>query len=750
MTDDKALKRALTAELAKDQPNLNRFAELSEKLLVSDPDAVRFSVDAGHIKRLGQELVGKAETALAELIKNAYDADATTCKVTFANAEAKRGGTLIVEDDGVGMAEADIRESWMRLSTGTKLEHPLSGLYQRSRAGRKGIGRFAVQRLGAELVLETKPGGENTGYRVTFDWERDYPQGASLSQISNRLERFSKQADEQGTRLVIKNLRDPWNDQAIGRVWRSVLLLQPPFPVHRSRTVLGIDPGFGVTINGTTEAESKREWSIEKKFLDYAIAVISGKVDAEGVATFNLDSKRLEVRETHQPAQRFLVLGELEFKAHYFVFDARVVPGLAVRTITEFARTYGGVRVYRNGFRVPPYGEPNDDWLKLAFDTARRTLLIPSNNFNFFGQVMLDVEHNLLLEETSGREGLIENEAFSELQAFVRTGLEWGAKRVASLRERKVDPGKTRKPKDIEVPGRPSAALTSVISAVSSLAADSGDLRTAELIEELERVKEAQQVFEEEVEAERERAIRYEEMLRILASLGMSIAVFGHEIGGALTIVGAEIAQLKQKVRTAKAQALDFSAVEDAVARLADLGRYIVDVMSNAESRELVSVPLYAAITRFVEQFSTYLDKQGVGFETSIEPQYLRTIPIHRSELDAVLFNFMTNALKAMRRANVAHGRIRVSAERRENLAVLSFQDNGTGIPEDLHERIFDAFYTTTDYVPDEVAGPGSGLGLKIISDIAAVYGGWVKVGTPDAGFATRLDFALPLAEGQV
>jgi signal transduction histidine kinase len=81
---------------------------------------------------------------------------------------------------------------------------------------------------------------------------------------------------------------------------------------------------------------------------------------------------------------------------------------------------------------------------------------------------------------------------------------------------------------------------------------------------------------------------------------------------------------------------------------------------------------------------------------------------------------------------------------------VLSFQDNGIGIPEDLHDRIFDAFYTTTDYAPDEVAGPGSGLGLKIISDIATVYGGWAKVGNPDVGFATRMDFALPAAEGQV
>jgi signal transduction histidine kinase len=478
--------------------------------------------------------------------------------------------------------------------------------------------------------------------------------------------------------------------------------------------------------------------------------VISGTADAEGVATFSLESERLGLKESHEPSQRFLLLGELEFKAYYFVFDPRVVPGLAVRTITNFARMYGGVRVYRNGFRVPPYGEPNDDWLQLAFDTGRRTLLVPANNINFFGQVMLNIERNLLLEETSGREGLIENEAFAELQTFVRVGLEWGAKRVASVRERKVDPGKARKAKEVDPSALPSAALSSVISTVSSVAAQTGDAATEELVEELERVKEAQQVFEEEVDAERERSVRYEEMLRILASLGMSIAVFGHEIGGALTIVGAEIVRLKRDAQIIKAASLDFTSAEDAIAKLGDLGRYIVDVMSSAESRELVSVPLHTAIIRFVNQFSTYLNKQGISFETSIDPPYLRTAPIHRSEIDAVLFNFMTNSLKAMRRASVSNGRIRISATRRDDFAVLSFQDNGAGIPSDVHERIFDAFYTTTDYAPDEVLGAGSGLGLKIVSDIAAVYNGWVKVGTPESGFATRLDFALPVADGQV
>lgn len=743
------LKDKLAKELAKEGVDLGRIAELSEKLLAADPNFLRFTVDAGHIRRLGEELVGKAETALAELVKNSYDADAVSCNVSFSGA-SEPGGTLVIEDDGVGMTEAEIRGGWMRLSTGEKIDHPLSPIFHRSRAGRKGIGRFAVQRLGTALVLETRPSGERKGHRVTFDWEADYPQGASLSQVANKLESFAKEPDEHGTKLIIENLRDAWSEAAMGRVWRSVLLLQPPFPVAlpRKRGSRVDDPGFELSINGRSEAQAKSDWSVQSAFLDYAVAIISGRIDAKGVATFTMESSALGVTETHRATEPFLALGELEFKAHYFVYDAKVVPGLAVRSMIEFGRMYGGVRVYRNGFRVQPYGEPHDDWLKLAFDTARRTLLIPANNFNFFGQVTLDVDRNLLLEETSGREGLIENEAFAELQTFVRMGLEWGAKRVGSLRERKVDPRVKRRKTGND--GRPSAAMASLISRAATLAKDSGDERAADLVDDLERVKDAQEAFEKETDEEREATARYEEMLRILASLGMSIAVFGHEIGGALTIVAAEIQRLKLESQNAKADRLDFASAEAAVVRLGDLGRYIVDVMSNAESRQLVNVALHAAITRFVTQFSTYLDKQGVAFETHVAPQYLRTIPIHRSEVDAVLFNLMTNALKAIRRANQHNGRIKVSAARLDNMVVLSVQDNGTGIPEELHDRIFEAFYSTTDYAPDDVAGTGSGLGLKIISDIADVYGGWVKVGQPEAGFEARIDFAVPVAEGQI
>ena len=103
-----------------------------------------------------------------------------------------------------------------------------------------------------------------------------------------------------------------------------------------------------------------------------------------------------------------------------------------------------------------------------------------------------------------------------------------------------------------------------------------------------------------------------------------------------------------------------------------------------------------------------------------------------------------------MKRARVSNRRIRISASREGANALISFEDNGTGIAPEIQARIFDAFYTTTFQDPDEIAGPGTGLGLRIVSDIATSYGGSVSLGEPTGGYNCRFDFRIPVAGGEM
>ncbi|WP_299752826.1 sensor histidine kinase [uncultured Tateyamaria sp.] len=758
LPEETDIKNALTLELAKPDPDPKRIAELSDALLDEATGSVRFTVDAQHINRLGYELVGKQETALSELIKNAYDADATSVEIEFEDYD-KVGGNLIVTDNGAGMDAQTIRNSWMRLSTNDKGDNPVSERFKRLRAGRKGIGRFAVQRLGKSLILETEQAGKDQGIRVVFHWDSDFTAGTNLNQVWHEVETYDKEPDASGTTLKIHDLRDRWTKSTIERVWKSVLFLQPPFDTDAATNTNASD--FSVSINGVTSRQQSIELNIEEAFLNNAIATIEGSIDDKGKATFRVASEKLDLDETHQSDISFLIAGAVNLKTHYFIYTPDAMSGMSVKLASDMGHKYGGLRVYRNGFRVLPYGEPHDDWLKLARDAARRNLLVPANNSNFFGHVSIDKDASPLLEETSSREGFIENEAFEELQAFCRRCVEWAATRVASARKRKTsasqpdfEPTYTRKPSEIirehiEHKNKGSNGDSEDEGGNQNTSGDNGDKHDDDTAF-LEHLLSKQEKFEETVDERLGQSVEYENMLRILASLGISISLFGHEIKSASAAVDnslavAEIDAEKLKNDSERLQIeTDLASLQSATNRIFDLGSYVESLVSKTRSRELTPVHVDTAVRHFLKQFQSYLQKRHIEFDVEIEPIDLLTPEMHASELDSALFNFLTNSVKAIEKTNTNKPKIRVSGRSEGEFTVISFEDNGVGVPEEVRDRVFEAFFTTTETDGDSISGIGTGLGLQIVSDIASAYGGSVALSdNPTDGYTTRFDLKL-------
>ena len=753
-------KYALMQELKKSDPDPKEVARLSDALLDKANDSVRFTVDAQHINRLGLELVGKQETALSELIKNAYDADATFVNIDFDNFD-KVGGNLKITDNGSGMNAQTIRNSWMRLSTNDKVENPVSERFKRLRAGRKGIGRFAVQRLGESLILETKQVGEENGIRVKFDWDADFTAGTNLNQVWHEIEIYAKDYSSSGTTLKIRNLRDRWTKATIERVWKSVLFLQPPF--NNDDVTDDSNSKFSVSINGLSSHQQRIDMNIEDSFLSNAVAKIEGSIDEIGKAIFRVSSDKLGIDETHHSDAIFSIGGTVNLKSHYFIYTTDAMPGMSTKSASEMGHKYGGIRVYRNGFRVLPYGEPQDDWLKLARDVARRNILVPANNFNFFSQVYVERESNPFLEETSSREGFIENEAFEDLQSFCRSCLEWAATRVASSRKRKTtssqsdfEPTYTRKPSEIirerikdNHKGTPSGTSDDD-QYPEALNENRDNEKNTDDSNFLITLLLSQLKFEGEIDERIVQSLEYENMLRILASLGISISLFGHEIKSATTAVDNSLAvakidaeELKDDVERNRIE-MDLSLLKSATDRIFDLGSYVESLVSKTRSRELKQVHMDTGIRSFLGQFEAYLLKRNIKFVVDVDPIDLFTPKMHASELDSALFNFLTNSVKAMERAGTDQPKIRVGARRDGNFVVISFEDNGVGVSEDAKDRIFEAFFTTSDTDGDSISGIGTGLGLKIVSDIASTYGGNVSLSDrPSSGYTTRFDLKL-------
>ena len=136
------LKEQLSQEVQKEHSDNNLILSLSNSIINLDDEQVRFSIDAGLIDRLGKELVARQETAVSELVKNCYDADANNVTLSFIDSDAI-GGTLKIQDDGDGMNREELVNGFMRISSTDKLHNPVSRTYKRKRAGQKGIERLS-------------------------------------------------------------------------------------------------------------------------------------------------------------------------------------------------------------------------------------------------------------------------------------------------------------------------------------------------------------------------------------------------------------------------------------------------------------------------------------------------------------------------------------------------------------------------------------------------------------------------------
>lgn len=106
---------------------------------------------------------------MSELVKNAYDADASLATLDFIDVDYE-GGTLVIEDNGSGMTRDQLINGFMRISSSAKIHEPISPIYERNRAGRKGIGRFSAQRLGNSLTIITQTKDSDTALKIVVDW----------------------------------------------------------------------------------------------------------------------------------------------------------------------------------------------------------------------------------------------------------------------------------------------------------------------------------------------------------------------------------------------------------------------------------------------------------------------------------------------------------------------------------------------------------------------------------------------------
>jgi signal transduction histidine kinase len=751
--------------------------EINQQLALLNTNSISFSVDANIINRLGRELIGRAETGVSELIKNTYDADATFVEVNFINSNVT-GGALVIDDNGHGMTKEDIIKGFMTLSSTIKVHEPISPKYKRRRAGRKGIGRFATQFLGEKLTIVTQVETESFATKVIIDWN-SYSIDKELSSVENEIQVVPKEKYH-GTTLYIEDLRHSWTDGQIRRVFRYISdLLQPTF-LSRTSEQLNLakkgDESFLVECYRSENGIKSIIADINKLLFEKCLAEVNGYVAENGrgyVAvkseSFQLNDSELEISSSSVNSDAplpYRTLKNVDFKAFYFIYDRHEyykngITKQDLAKIQNLADEQSGIRVYRNGFRVLPYGEIGDDWLGLDRRTSRIqfelneasvSFNIPHTNKNFFGFVEIIDQEGALFEETASREGLIENEALAELKDFLRKAIIAGIGRVAPFvynekqdRDRKKNEAKTLREK---VQGL-QTKIDEFTSSSSNSESDDGNENDETSDESNSRKKSEITDMLTDLQSDLKIILDELAMLRILATLGITIGEFTHEIIQFPIFFNSKLKSLllSEQDEEKKESLLQ---IIDKINHLDTYTSYFNDAVSRNASRDLEFVELRRVIRPFLSSTKWDFEHEGITVEEKIIGYDLYTIQMHPSEWHSILLNLYTNAKKALRRAKPQLKKIKISAGKEGEVVFLEFSDNGDGIRKEIRDRIFDAFFTTS--TPAGLGGAssdqllGSGLGLKILKDIVSEYRGKIFVGNPPDGYNTCMRVEIPAA----
>lgn len=449
---------------------------------------------------LGDQLIGSARLALFELVKNSYDADSSAVTVELCDLD-KDEPYIVITDDGIGMSFEDIRDIWLVPGADHKLlakqQLRRSHKFGRLPLGEKGLGRFAVHKLGENIILVSRCQGASYESVVEIDWlslvNNEFLSDARVEVKKQPPEYFPD--DNHGTAVVIANLRDKkWTRGDIRRAFRQVTSICSPFKGPKDFKVEFKVPGRESDLEGIPSYEEILEraiWRFEFSINDDGSFAWNYSFENRltGVPLENREASKIGVRllvpapdrdplgdSSKSRDKRIMVDAEYlkgigNIRGEFYVFDrdkevlARMPESQLIKLFLDES---GGIRVYRDGVRVYNYGERGDDWLGLDLRRVNRPASRISSNI-MIGAIHIAQEGSTDLIEKTNREGFVDSESLGRLKKLVL-----GAISVFEI-ERHQDKDRLRRLLKTDEP-EPTYTVSAEISKLRSLASQNGVL----------------------------------------------------------------------------------------------------------------------------------------------------------------------------------------------------------------------------------------------------------------------------------
>lgn len=810
----------------------------------------QFDINPHVIRQLGEELVPDEMTALMELIKNAYDADASYVKIDI-NTEGvyteeqltypTHKGYIVVEDSGVGMDDTTIEKSWLTISYSNK-RAGVDGIKKKTKKertplGDKGLGRLSTQRLADYCEIFTTPEGGSKRYHVAFDW-REFDKVERLSQVPVKVE-STPAGISKGTKLVLTNLlsTEVWKGDRLDTFKNKIVQVLTPFSEVRKFYVY-------VTVNGEhidvmkkldsilSLCQSSYEFSFDGEYLNVSGVIKPMKLGSGNNRTVQENYKAFIEKDAGKKFAEYFFTTKKKDKSFFspvengfIAFSKRFsfqndMAGLAsldgrkcnpgafngkiydfaltdnfgavtnvfdtASEYKEYVKTQTGIKIYRDGFAVQPYGFGQNDWLGLSKGQTSGSSFYGLRPENTVGYFSISEGVNIHLKDKTDRQGFVENEyqynfeliaityirkecdSFIEAvrrcyNDFIRkykqenTGIktiQQAYKEIRTAADASI--GYKKRVSDLrkEVSHFDETSSRIVKEANSLFSAGSYE-KALKLLDENKTTLEQAQTLLAELEefvnktAQLSSSVDFIEPkidtlesqlddFSTLAAVGMTAESITHEFPNLIKRLNEGNTEFMKKVSKEpieRGTCQDFSRqVAIATNAMAQQLKHVSPALRYARESK-ITFDIRQFFESQKEQFyNLYMEKYGVSLDVKEETPF--SITINEGRFIQVMDNLINNSIYWLRQHPNEHPKVSILVKR----PWLYVSDNGLGVAPAVEESLFEPFVTM------KPKGQGRGLGLFIVRQLLDAVGCFIVLDERKNVYNRRYVFAINLS----
>ncbi|WP_282015628.1 ATP-binding protein [Marinifilum flexuosum] len=742
---------------------------------------LRYSVSSGLKNLIGKHLITDEYVAIFELVKNSFDAHATKAIITFENIYSKRG-KIIIQDDGKGMNFQHLKERWLFVAYSAKKDGSEDEDYRnrlgvkKFYAGAKGVGRFSCDKLGGKLKLITKYDEEYSKTEIlNTDWSKFEENAKAKFEdigVEHRTDPSYNFPFRHGTILEITDLNIEWNRKKLLDLKKKLEKLI--LPESESGGLELNDAGrrsFEIILDVPEELEEDGD---DSEDLIHYYRRVNGKIKNFVFETLKLKTTVIEVNispngtemitkliDRGEPIYRIVEqntynkLKDVSFKVFHM---NTVAKGMFTRLMGFSVYSYGHVLLYKNGFRIYPFGESEEDSLgaELRKSHKERSRL---GTRSITGRIEIKGENGDFQESTSRDGGLIENEAYYQLKScyhdllgkferYVVDVIVWGkdidTKDLSNNKDKILElveelTGSSliknvwynEKLVDILATKQKNTAR-SLLGNLQRVAEESGSTKVLDdiilakkrLKDLEERTEEAERIAEESENAIEEvsQALKFsEQQRRYLESKDRRISDDARSLLHSIKIVTNKIysnieittRKLKDKKLSNKELLERLGIIRSSADKAVKISKLITRANFKGQS-EKKTIDIAQYIEEYLFAYGELFEGDEIRFEVERNSSSL-VRKINLLEISLVLDNLIANSESA--KADT----IRVKFSNEDNKLVVLFSDNGIGLGSDYLNNpdvIFRLGITSTD---------GSGIGLHSVRKMLKLMKGSIE-----------------------